>query len=816
MIPIWGTSSGRNGAGGIPSLLLDFSNQSYLLNGTGYAAFGASPGITFSRGTNATLIDSTGKLTYAPSNMFTNSENFSATGWAHPDATINVNSIVAPDGTITADKIIETATTNTHQITQTTTFVSGTVYNWSFFVKAAERSVVRVLFPSAAFTSNLGANFDITVGAWRTSSPTPPAALTLFSQDVGDGWYRISATAKATASVSSTILLMLVDSPSGTGNYTGNVTDGLYIWGAQLGAVTYETAPRTYNSTTPKNLLGYTEEFNVTTSGWTKFNSTITANATTDPNGNLNADKLVEQATTQNHNVNQAFSFVAGVPYTYSVYAKAAERQYIQILFVAPAYSGNFIGVFDLTGSGATAVNVSGVTSSITSVGNGWYRCSITSTATTAGSATPQIRVTTSFTTTAASSTYLGDGTSGVYLWGAQLSDSASLDPYVYNPAAALTSTAYYGPRFDYSPTTLAPLGLLIEEARTNLLLYSDRLDVAATWISANIDVTANAIVSPDGTTNADAIIEKTTPTVFHYINQSVTKAASSIQYALSFYVKNKGRDIVINIQSSGVNGVAARINPETGNIVTGIAAFGTGWTAGSLTTTSVGDGWYKVVMVATSDTAITAQFQCSLYNAALVTNIYTGDGVSGVYIWGAQLEAGSFATSYIPTAGASVTRSADVATMVGNNFSNWYNQTTGTLAVAFDASANGFATYVSASNGTITQNSTHIDNDTGIMRAAYYSGSALVTALGLGAIGTVGATNKIATAYAVNDFAASRNGGTVATFTSPGAVPVGLTQLNIGADDRLLAANYTSNHIKSISYYNTRLTDTLLQAITA
>jgi len=533
-----------------------------------------------------------------------------------------------PNGYLNADKLVENTATNTHQITQTTAFVSETVYTWSFFVKAAERSVVRVLFPSAAFGSNLTANFDIAVGQWRTGSPTPSAALTLFSQDVGDGWYRISATAKATASVSSTILLMLVDSPSNTGSYAG-------------------------------------------------------------------------------------------------------------------------------------------------------------------------------------------DGTSGVYIWGAQLSDSASLNPYVYNPAAALTSTAYYGPRFEYDPVTLAPLGLLIEEARTNLLLYSDQLDVATTWPSANIDVTANAIVSPDGTTNADAIIEKTTPTVFHYINQSVTKAASAIQYVASFYVKNKGRDIIINIQSSAVNGVVARINPETGYPASGIAAFGTGWTAGSLTTTSVGDGWYKVVMVATSDTAITAQFQCSLYNVALATNIYTGDGVSGVYIWGAQLEAGSFATSYIPTAGASVTRSADVATMVGNNFSNWYNQTTGTFAASFDASANTNATYMSASNGSIVQNSIHIDNDSGNMRAVYYSGSAEVAALGLGAIGTAGTANKIATAYAVNDFAASRNGGTVATDPDGGAVPVGLTQLNIGVDNRLSAIYYTSNHIKSITYYNSRLANIQLQAIT-
>jgi hypothetical protein len=84
-----------------------------------------------------------------------------------------------------------------------------------------------------------------------------------------------------------------------------------------------------------------------------------------------------------------------------------------------------------------------------------------------------------------------------------------------------------------------------------------------------------------------------------------------------------------------------------------------------------------------------------------------------------------------------------------------------------------------------------------------------------LGATGTAGTANKIATAYAVNDFAASRNGGTVATDTS-GALPVSLTQLNIGVDDRLSAIYYTSNHIKSITYYNVRLPDTQLQALTA
>jgi len=755
---------GNPTVGGAPTMLLNLLNSSSL-----------DPRVTFSRGTNAMLIDSTGQLTYAPNNMLLNSDNFNViTSWV-PFGTVTVSSnvAVAPDNTTTADSITIATSSG---IYQNRSAVVGVNYSLSIWLKADSPVTVR-----------LSSNTDTSVVASTSCSVTTV-------------WQRFSLV--RVCPVGATTVSLQLDQAAG-------VT--VYAWGAQLGAVTYETAPRTYNSTTPKNLLGRTEEFD--NASWNRLGiNSLTVNATTDPNGFLNADKIVEDLTTGEHYIDQNFAIVTGNIYTFSSYLKAGERNQVILRFTsAGSWSGGSVQVlFTLTGSGSSSlISGSPLTTSITAVGNGWYRCSIS--ALTIASVSPSARLQ---MYNGSTNSYAGDGVSGFYAWGAQVSDSASLDPYVYNPAAALTSTAYYGPRFDYSPTTLAPLGLLIEEARTNLLLYSDQLDVAATWPSANIDVTANAIVSPDGTTNADAIIEKTTPTVFHYINQSVTKAASAIQYAASFYVKNKGRDIVINIQSSSANGVIARINPETGNIASGIAAFGTGWTAGSLTTTSVGDGWYKVVMVATSDTATTAQFQCSLYNAVLATNIYTGDGVSGVYIWGAQLEAGSFATSYIPTAGASVTRSADVATMVGNNFSNWYNQTTGTLAVSFDASANSNATYVSASNGTITQNSLHIDNDTGNMRAVYYSGSTLITALGLGSIGTVGTSNKIATAYAVNDFAASRNGGTVATFTSPGAVPVSLTQLNIGTDDRLVAPYYTNGHIKTISYYNTRLTNTQLQAI--
>lgn len=684
MIPIWGTSTGRNVVGGVPSLLLDFSSQSYFLNGTGYAAFGASPGITFSRGTNATMIDSTGQLTFAPSNMLLSSENFAPStvggNWILGGTTIptvSLNAVVAPNGTTTADAVTFPSTSSLIRQSVSGATV-GVNYSVSIWLKADAEQRVRFL------------------------SNTSNGVIVSIICSVTTEWQRFSLV--RVMPVGATTISLQLD------QLAGSTDPGtFYLWGAQLGAVTYETAPRTYNSTTPKNLLGYTEEFN--NAAWAKTNiGAVTANSVTDPNGNLNADTISDDATLGQHQVTQSITVTNGNIYTLSCYVKAGTAIYPRM-----ALGGNFTftaASFDL--SLGTVKIGSSPSATIVSVGNGWFRISINAAATATASGSSSIGIT-NVTGTA----YSGTGDT-LYIWGAQLSDSASVDPYVYNPAAALTSTAYYGPRFDYDPVTLAPLGLLIEEARTNLLLNSDTLST-----------------------------------------QIVTTTAQA--YTLSFY--------------------------GTGTVtLTGTSI------AGPLVGTGVFPNRVSLTFTATAG-ALTLTVSGTVSNA--------------------QFEAGSFATSYIPTAGASVTRSADVATMVGNNFSNWYNQTTGTLAVAFDASANGFATYVSASNGTITQNSTHIDNDTGIMRAAYYSGSTLVAALGLGTIGTVGATNKIATAYAVNDFAASRNGGTVATDTL-GAVPVSLTQLNIGADDRLLTANYTSNHIKSISYYNTRLTNTLLQAITA
>jgi hypothetical protein len=233
-------------------------------------------------------------------------------------------------------------------------------------------------------------------------------------------------------------------------------------------------------------------------------------------------------------------------------------------------------------------------------------------------------------------------------------------------------------PRFDYDPISGECRGLLIEESRSNLLTYSD--DFGTGWFNGDGSVSTNIITAPDGTTNADAFIENTLTNKFHYINLTLSKSASSIQYTGSIWIKDKGRQVLMNLQSGASNGVVCRFQPATGQMVVSPIAFGTGWTAGSFSVVPYPNGWYRVSMTATSDTLTTVVFQLATYNTAISSNVYTGDGTSGIYVWGAQLETGAFPTSYIPTTASTVTRSADNASMTGTNFSSWYNQSEGSI----------------------------------------------------------------------------------------------------------------------------------------
>jgi hypothetical protein len=368
------------------------------------------------------------------------------------------------------------------------------------------------------------------------------------------------------------------------------------------------------------------------------------------------------------------------------------------------------------------------------------------------------------------------------------------------NSAGLIASAAVDAPRFDYDPATLAPKGLLIESQRTNLLLRSEEFDNAS-WVKAETTVTANAAVSPDGTADADKLVESSNNTA-HHINQSATTTAAS--HTFSVYMKAAERNFAMLYHVQTTSG--AVFNLSTGAITTP-----SGVTLATGTAVAIGNGWYRCSITVTA-TAASNNFRIYICSDA-TTFTYTGDGTSGILIWGAQLEAGSYATSYIPTAGSQVTRTADVASIVAPNFAPWYNQSEGTFVVEVDTAkpttVDATVLAVDASDGDIS-NRHYLGFSTGLAEGRTAIGG--VIQVSLTQAYAANATEKLAYAYKANDFALARNGSLAGTDAS-GSLPT-IDRMFIG--NAAGSAAFLDGHIRSIRYYPTRLSNAQLQALTA
>jgi hypothetical protein len=385
---------------------------------------------------------------------------------------------------------------------------------------------------------------------------------------------------------------------------------------------------------------------------------------------------------------------------------------------------------------------------------------------------------------------------------------ATSLDPRItftrastatyFNSVGTLTSAATDAPRFDYNPSTLAAQGLLIEEARTNLVTYSAQFDNAA-WGATQITVTANAITAPDGTVSGDLAVPSTSA-LSHYFRQVTTVTATA--YAFSVFAKAGGYGFLV-VVSSGYN--------VCFNLTTGAVGASSG-SGGTPSIQSVGNGWYRCNLVITESAG-----NSSVYYVPRPDNVSAfwtgaGDGTSGVYFWGAQLEAGAFATSYIPTTTTALTRAADVASV--NTLSPWYNATEGTLYAETQLTntvANGRAGFDLNDGSTNNRNIFRAIAVGGADQNIVRSGGVVVASLASVSTPTT-AVRKSASAYAVNNFAFTVNGGTPATSTS-GAVPVGITNLLLGSG--VGPSEYLNGYLRRITYYPRRLSNAELQALT-
>jgi hypothetical protein len=366
-------------------------------------------------------------------------------------------------------------------------------------------------------------------------------------------------------------------------------------------------------------------------------------------------------------------------------------------------------------------------------------------------------------------------------------------------------------PRFDFNPSTLAAQGLLIEEARTNLVLRSE--DFATTWfITGTASVSTNAASSPAATTTADKFILGNTITSGNAaVVQTFTKAASATTYTVSVFVKaaefNSLRVILRDTATAG-NNAEAYFNANTGTIASAAVAAGT-FTAPSATISNIGSGWYRVTLTCTTSTETSIDIRLLVYQNG--TGTATGNGTDGILFWGAQLEAGAFPTSYIPTTTTALTRSADVASV--NTLSPWYNATAGTLYAEFSIpAATASRSQVTFGDGTSNERMI-INNNTSLAGTSWriVDGGVDQAEIIVTTSFANNATVKVAGAYTINDFAMSQNGGTVGTDTS-GTLPT-VTTLYLGSNG---TTTYATSYLRRITYYPVRLTNAQLQNLTA
>jgi hypothetical protein len=386
-----------------------------------------------------------------------------------------------------------------------------------------------------------------------------------------------------------------------------------------------------------------------------------------------------------------------------------------------------------------------------------------------------------------------GTAASTLYIAFAQLEVSDfGATPYIPTTTTAVSVGPVSGlPRLDYLNSSCPRL--LLEPQRTNLALFSEQFDNAA-WTKVETTISANSTTSPDGYTNADTLID-TAVTLQHRVDFSVSGTGGTI-YTYSCYAKEKEYSKIMLRTGDGSNCVfdlAAGVSSSSGTA--------------TATISNVGNGWYRCVASQIFTTTGTMFSRINLIDDS--GNItFTGTGTSGVYIWGAQLEAGAYATSYIPTLGTSVTRVAEVASKT--SASALIGTTEGAFFIDFIARAN-----VSNSRAiTITGGSQALllfFEPAGTGNVGISSSTSGLTYIEIG--GASDKRYKIAYAWKANDYALYVNGVSLAV-TQSASTFTGLDRIDLNQTES--GSERGKTIVSQLLLFKTRLTNDQLAELTA
>jgi len=666
-------------------------------------------------------------------------------------------------------------------IFQTFTVLASATYTASLYVKNnAGARFVRLILNSATATSFCCVDVNPVTGAITQTLAGSGGAVTVVSSSstsVGNGWYRVVITGTGAINYVSIALITSSSTPAGSDfgweSYTGSTSNSVFIWGAQL---VQGNVPGDYVATT------------------TTTSPVLYPNYT----GAVQAMKVCENSLTLAHNVQQINVNVgsASTTYTYSFFAKAAERNRIAVWVRGTSSTNRYDVGFNLTtGSvfgGTLSGNFTSPSTTITAFGNGWYRCTVTVTTAVGETAIQGLTYLLDAVQPPNNGAYAGDGTSGIYLTGAQLNVGSTANSYVE------TSSSQF--------ILVATKGLLIEEQRSNLATYSNTFSDAS-WVAVGTkSVVASSAVSPDGTVNAWTLTDSSA-VAFDGIQKTLTVANDAASYTSSIFIaKTYGGTSTtfgINLSISGGTLVSnnARINTDLGTVLIGTA-----------TVISVG-AWWRVAVPITNNTSGNTSLVVQLYPATNTYNLSTSVAATtgSATIYGAQMEAGTFATSYIPTVASQVTRSRDIASV--NTITPWFNASDGTIfgeASVIDISGGNYVLFA-FNNGTAYATGSGFLMRSGGASVSVGGNSSTVNASSISA----NTVFRAAGGYqGVNQFI-SLNGATPNSNATCDFTGVGTTTLTIGSLANSTSVQHMNGWIRRINYYPTRLPNATLQRLT-
>jgi hypothetical protein len=355
-------------------------------------------------------------------------------------------------------------------------------------------------------------------------------------------------------------------------------------------------------------------------------------------------------------------------------------------------------------------------------------------------------------------------------------------------------------PRLTYDPITLKPVGTIIESGKTNLVLHSE--DIAqSVWVKTGSSIASDSILSPSGVVNADKIVENSTNGL-HGVGFNHNFSATT--FTISFYAKKAERSwIFIGFDNSFGN---AWFNIDTGNvgIVNG---------AQSSDIEDAGNGWWRCSATFNFTSSGTRQINIAIAQNNF-SSFYQGDGVSGFYLWGCQIEQSQI-SSYIPTTTQTRARASDVCDISGGNFLNIWDQTEGTFVVSAIKYNNlSSTTALDVTSGGVPTNFLRVSRSSNGVEAIQVAANGTAYPQVLLSQSTRLQKFKIAFAIKSNNLAASMNGGQ--TINSSNVVVPNITELNIGKLRYFTNNNFINGVICSVRVYRKVLSSEKLRALSS